>query len=53
MHIVTISKDNTALIWNMVMGVYEGVLKHSDNVSSAAFSSDGMHIVTASYDHTA
>ena len=54
MHIVSVSYDNTARIWNTVTGECEAELKgHSSIVRSAVFSPDGMHIVSASDDHTA
>ncbi|KAF8797378.1 WD40 repeat-like protein, partial [Phlegmacium glaucopus] len=54
MHIVSVSADCTAQIWNTATGECEAELKgHSSSVTSAVFSPDGMHIVSASADHTA
>ncbi|KAF8800169.1 WD40 repeat-like protein [Phlegmacium glaucopus] len=53
MHIVSISGDLTARIWNTTTGECEAELKgHSGPINSAVFSPDGLHIVSASSDHT-
>jgi WD40 repeat protein len=52
--ILSASWDNTARIWNTVTGECEAELQgHSDDLNSAVFSPNGMHIVSASSDNTA
>jgi WD40 repeat protein len=52
--IVTISRDNTAKVWNVNNGTLLQNLEYSTgDVWSAQFSPDGSKIVTASYDRTA
>ncbi|MBE6311479.1 MAG: hypothetical protein E7080_10590 [Bacteroidales bacterium] len=52
--IVTVSRDNTAKIWNTETGMQVGeTLKHNSGVNSASFSPDSKFIVTASKDNMA
>src|SRR5262249_52443111 len=49
--IVTASDDGTAWIWDANSGIpLVALLGHENSVRSAAFSRDGTHIVTASWD---
>ncbi|KAF8799974.1 WD40 repeat-like protein, partial [Phlegmacium glaucopus] len=53
MHIVSVSYDDTARIWNTDTGECKAELKgHSRGINSALFSPDGLHIVSASDDDT-
>ena len=53
-HVVTSSKDGTAIIWDAETGAQECVLRgHEAWVNSASYSSDGRHIVTSSWDYMA
>ncbi len=52
--IVTVSRDQTAKVWEVRTGKYLLTLQgHGGSVTSAAFSPDGTQIVTASGDKTA
>jgi hypothetical protein len=50
----TASWDDTARIWDAASGLAVAILKgHADDVNSAVFSPDGLHLVTTSKDTTA
>ena len=53
-HVVTSSRDNTALVWDAQTGkTVAEPLRHDESIYSAVFSPDGKYIVTASEDSTA
>ncbi len=52
-HIVTVSRDKTARVWDLSGKQLALLQGHQDSVNSASFSPDGQHIVTASDDKTA
>ena len=52
-HLVTVSDDKTARLWDTATGAAGPVLRgHEDSVGSAAFSFDGRRVATASTDAT-
>ena len=54
MRVITASFDKTARVWDAATGQALAVLRgHTDAVTGAQFSSDGMQIVTVSKDQTA
>ena len=50
---VSLSEDHTGKIWNSGDGRLLLTLPHDGEVQYAEFSSDGRHVITASFDHTA
>lgn len=52
-HVVTASRDHTALVWNAATGAPLVRLDHPAAVIDAAFSPDGTLLVTAGADHVA
>jgi hypothetical protein len=52
-YIVTASADGKARIWDAYTGKERHVLEHRGEVYSAAFSTNGLLVVTGSYDKTA
>ena len=51
--ILTGSKDNTAILWNLEGNVLQEYIGHDGPISSVAFSPDGTTILTGSKDKTA
>ncbi|WP_447603831.1 WD40 repeat domain-containing protein [Nitrospira sp. Nam80] len=49
----SLHRQKTSRVWDVNTGTKLGSLKHEDSVASAAFSSNGQRVVTASWDRTA
>jgi WD40 repeat protein/energy-coupling factor transporter ATP-binding protein EcfA2 len=52
-HVVTASRDHSALVWNAATGALLVRLDHAAAVLDAAWSPDGQRVVTAGADHLA
>ncbi|MCB8944258.1 MAG: hypothetical protein H6658_10930 [Ardenticatenaceae bacterium] len=52
-HILTASRDNTAVIWDAAAGERVQVFEHEEMVFTAVWNRDESRVLTASYDHTA
>ena len=51
-HVVTASKDGTAVVWEAATGKSIVILRHGRDVAFATFSQDGRRVVTAGGDST-
>ncbi|MEP7339395.1 MAG: protein kinase [Acidobacteriota bacterium] len=49
-HIASVSRDKTAIIWDMVTGAQQTLRGHTDQVFAVAFSPDGQQLATGGND---